>query len=111
MALKFDFKGLGEVFEADWPVTVPVPQDGGSVEDQIFTARFRLLDQETANGLMNGEDADAWINSFFVGLPGEQIPEGSTFEDVRKLMLARPYIRIALIKANSQFQAGISVKN
>ena len=34
MSVKFDFKTLKTGFEADWPVTVNVPQDGGTVEKQ-----------------------------------------------------------------------------
>ena len=34
MSLKFDFKTLEQPFEADWPVLVPVPQDGGGVQEQ-----------------------------------------------------------------------------
>lgn len=111
MAVKFDFKGLGEVFEANWPVSISVPLDGGEVEVQTFTARFRLLDQATAEALMTNEDPDGYITSFFVDLPAEDLPDGMTFEAVRSLMLHRPYIRIGLIHAYSGFQAGIAVKN
>lgn len=112
MSVKFDFTGLDQPFAADWPVKVNVPQDGGKTVEQEFTARFLLLDKAKIDELTaDATNPDAYLHAFFVGLPGDQVPEGKTFEEMRALMLARPNVRMALIKAFSGFQAGIAVKN
>ncbi|MFN3582617.1 hypothetical protein [Phenylobacterium sp.] len=43
MAQKFNFKRLEEPFEADWPVKVNVPEDGGKTTVEEFMARFRIV--------------------------------------------------------------------
>lgn len=110
MSVKFSFKGLAEPFEAIWPVTVLVPQDGGTVEEQVFNARFRMLTKEEVEAVQADTDADAYHKAFFVGIPAEDL-DGEPFEAVQGLMLSQPYVRIALIKAYTGFQAGIAVKN
>jgi hypothetical protein len=113
MAVKFNFKGLDEPFEADWPVSVQVPQDGGSVEEQTFMARLRLLSEEDLDlvrrGGPDGNDPNAFTKAFWVGF-GASEQEAFTPE-LRDLMLGRPYVRLALHQAYGAFSQGIVTKN
>lgn len=117
MAVKFDFKRLGQRFEADWPVSVNVPQDGGETEAQEFTARFALLTKEDfelipnkdgdVSGLLKGDpDGHNTWRRCLVGVKGEEL----TPELVEGL-LAAPYVRSAIVTAYQQFSQGIAVKN
>lgn len=110
MGAKFNFKGLSEPFEADWPVVVNVPESGGTVKEETFMARFRMIEADQADELRAGGREEAYVKAFFVGLgDGEEQPED--FDALRKLMLARPFVRVAIARAFAQFQAGIAAKN
>lgn len=112
MSVKFDFKTLQTGFEADWPVIVKVPQDGGTFEDQTFMARFRALPEEereeAQKKINSGEDVDAWVNGFFVGLGRE---EGELTPELRKLMVGDPIVRQGIVNAYVKFTQGIAAKN
>lgn len=114
MPVKFDYQGLSQAFEADWPVHVQVPQDGGTTEEQVFEARFRLYEEpEVAEGETPPpppEDAE-FLRTVFVGLAGPDAPTGPDFERVRELMLRRTYVRLAIFRAYNRFQAGAPAKN
>lgn len=109
MTAKFDFGSLEQPFEANWPVRVPVPQDGGTVEAQEFIARFRLLTADEEEAAKQSEDPDAFHKAFWVGLGGEDKDE-FTPELVAR-MLARPYIRRALMTAYFECVSGSPAKN
>ncbi|MFD3263330.1 hypothetical protein [Phenylobacterium ferrooxidans] len=115
MAVKFDFKRLGQPFEADWPVRVNVPQDGGGVQAEDFTARFRLLTKDDFEAITQGEapgllkgDPDGY-NTWrmcLVGLKDEHLTA-----ELKEGLLSAPYVRQAIIAAYQQFSQGIAVKN
>lgn len=115
MAVKFDFKTLGQPFEADWPVRVNVPQDGGGVQVEEFTARFRILTKEDFEVIAQGAaprlikgDPDGY-NTWrmcLVGLKDEELTS-----ELMEAMMAAPYARQAIITAYQQFSQGIAVKN
>lgn len=109
MTAKFDFGSLGRPFEANWPVRVPVPQDGGVVETQEFLARFRLLSEEEMEAVKASEDPDAFQMAFWIGLAGEDKDEFTP--ELVKAALGRIYVRQALLKAYYDFAAGIPAKN
>lgn len=110
MSTKFDFKTLGQPFEADWPVTVMEPQDGGTVVAKEFMARFRLLGGDEIKQVMEvAEDDAAYIRKFFVGLAKSEGVELT--EEVLELMLNRPFVRKALFEAWQKFQRGVAAKN
>lgn len=109
MTVKFDFKTLETGFEADWPVTVNVPQDGGAIEKQEFLARFRTLTPEDADKAQQASDPNTWPNAFLVSLAGTNAPELT--DDLRKQLLGRSYVRQALITAYVQFSQGVAAKN
>ena len=109
MSVKFDFGTLDAPFEADWPVTVSVPQDGGKTQEQVFTARFRLLGQAELEKAQESDNTDGFVEAFFVGL-GEAEARELTPE-LRAKIVGRPFVRVALLKAFRDFQTGIAAKN
>ncbi len=107
MTLKFDFKTLEQPFEADWPVTVTVPQDGGTVEEQTFDVRFRTLTPSEATNVDNSPDpAAAKLRLALVDVKGETFSPAL----VEKL-LGVGFVQMALLRAYSKFVLGASVKN
>ncbi len=109
MTIKFDFGALEAPFEADWPVTVHVPQDGGEVQEQTFMARFRLLDTGQLEALQKSETLDAFVNSYWLGFGKTE--ERELDDGLREKMLGRPYIRRGLIDAYRKFMTGVPGKN
>lgn len=109
MSVKFDFKTLETGFEADWPVTVNVPQDGGGIEKQEFLARFRTLTPEESDKAQQAADPNTWPNAFLVALVETGAPELT--DELRKQLLGRSYVRQGLITAYVQFSQGVAAKN
>lgn len=110
MAVKFEFQALEQLFEADWPVTVNVPQDGGSVEEQTFMARFRQVsDAELPEIAAADKDGKELYRRFFVGMGAGETEPWS--EDLRERMLGRTHVRMGLYRAFQSFQNGVAVKN
>lgn len=107
MTLKFDFKTLEQTFAADWPVTVQVPQDGGTVQEQTFDVRFRTLTpEEQAEVDAQPDPAEAKIRVALVDVKGE------TFSpELREQMIGRPWIFVGLLRAYTAFLLGQPVKN
>lgn len=109
MSVKFNFNTLDKGFQCAWPVLVPVPQDGGKVETQEFTAIFRSLtpaEDEAAKNASTDETPWAWLDARFVGLvDAELTPE------LRDQLMRTPYVRNAIINALSNFNQGIPAKN
>jgi len=108
MTVTFKFESLDTPFEADWPVTVQVPRDGGTFEEQVFMARFRMLSvEDTTASTEAGENAQAFMRRYFVGLGGG---ETLTDELFTKLFIA-PHTQRAIFNAWAGFQAGAPAKN
>ena len=109
MKAKFDFASLDQPFEADWPVTVNVPQDGGTVIEQTFMARFRLLDQKALDAITADADKDAFLAAFWIGFgPGE---DTAFTPEIFSGCMQRQYVRAALVNAYYGFAAGAPAKN
>lgn len=107
---KFNFKRLGETFEADWPVVVSVPQDGGTVTKEEFMARFRLItDADLAEITKDDKDGKALYRAFWVGF-GKGTDEEFTPELMEHVLSAN-YARGALFTAYQLFAQGIAAKN
>ena len=109
MPVKFDIRSLDEAFECAWPVTIPVPQPGGTIEPQEITAIFKLLppdEAKTAAEATTNDNPWAWINAWWAGLDGEELTDA-----LRTKMLSRPYVRTALTNAYQNFVQGIPAKN
>lgn len=110
MTVKFKFASLDEPFEAEWPVVVDVPQDGGTTAPQEFMARFRLLEGEAWKALEDSTDPEALFKTFFIGLGAAEGPV-EDFPALRDKMLGRAYVLKALRQAYFGFAAGVAVKN
>lgn len=111
MTAQFDFSSLDGPFEADWPVDVSVPQDGGAVKTERFMARFRLISADELKAMIAADDfeMDMLPKRYFVGFG---LGETQIFsEALRESMIQRPYIKAALEKAYQAFAMGIAAKN
>lgn len=113
MSVKFDLNTLGKGFEAEWPVKVPVPQNGGAVQEQEFMAVFRTLTPEGQAEIDAIEDkaekARAAVRKVFVGLAPS---EGVILDDALFDQLwANDWTQMALLRAVSGFRTGIAAKN
>lgn len=107
MTLKFDFKTLEQPFEADWPVTVQVPQDGGGTQDQTFDVRFRTLTtEEQAETDKAADPQAAKLRKAIVDVKGETF----TPELVDQL-LSRGWVLLGLLRAHTKFVLGQPAKN
>lgn len=87
-----------------WPVTVNIPQDGGTTKKSIFNAEFELLEQPefTAIYKENGGNDEDLIRRTLVGWSDVGDPDGNPINfnsDARELMIRIAYIRTALINA------------
>lgn len=110
MGEKFNFKRLGEPFEADWPVVVSVPQDGGTTINEEFTARFRLIpDTEMPAIIAADKDGKEVYRRCWVGFGKETNQEFTP--EIFDQVLSVAYTRDALMAAYRKFAGGIAVKN
>lgn len=109
--MKFDFAALDSAIEADWPVTVPVPQDGGTVINQTLTVRFKMVSETDLAAMGDGiEGSKASLRAVIIGFgKGEDTPFSPELLDK---MLAQPYVRLALNNAYRDFALGqVAAKN
>ena len=87
-----------------WPVTVAIPQNGGTFTKAGFSAEFKALPQHRINAIVGGEaeiDADL-LTECLVGWKNVQSADGSEMafsdENLAKL-LDIAYVRVALVRA------------
>ena len=109
--MKFEFAKLDAAIEADWPVKISVPQDGGGVEVQNLTVRFLMVDEAELSKLGDGlEGSKASLRKVVVGF-GRDETTPFTSELLDK-MLTRPFVRLALNNAYRDFCLGqVAEKN
>lgn len=108
--MKFEFATLDTVIEADWPVTVNVPGEGGKVVPQTFTVRFRMLDD--AEILQSAEQevpAKDMLRKVVVGLGKDE--ETAFSPEFLERLISKTYIRNGLMAAFAEFNGGIAAKN
>lgn len=111
MTAQFDFSALTRPFEADWPVSVNVPQDGGEVKAVTFMARFRLIKDKELKAVIEAEGftLQDLPRAFFVGFGKGVTQEFSP--ELREEMIATPWVRLGLQDAYQKFSQGIAAKN
>jgi len=110
MADKFNFGRLDQTFEADWPVAVPVPQDGGTIKTEEFMARFRLLaERDLPSVIKSDTDGREVFRRFFVGF-GKDTDRELT-EELFNQLVDTTYVRDAISRAYRNFAQGIAAKN
>ncbi|MNU42678.1 hypothetical protein D3C71_314430 [compost metagenome] len=113
MTIKFDFKTLETGFEADWPVQVAVPVDGGKVEQREFMARFRTptpAEIEAADKIEDQTDKlKLIVQTGFIGLGAGETDTltPAMFEQ----MWTSSNVQLALIRAYGTFRTASPAKN
>ena len=100
----------------EWPVEVNVPQHGGTVEKQEFTALIEILDKEEADKLIRtNQSDDTFCERILAGWTGGVVDEGEnpiafTPESKREL-LSKTYVQAGLMGAYFKAAAGVPAKN
>lgn len=110
MAVKFKFESLGQPFEADWPVLVPVPQDGGKVTEEEFLVRWKRVMPDRVKELLAGPDGwPAVIREALVKVydEGKDVQTPALVDQ----LLADPRVELALMKSLGSFGSASPVKN
>jgi hypothetical protein len=95
-----------------WPVTIKVPQDGGTFVDHEISARFRLLPKEEIEAGVGSETA--LLERVVVDWQGVQSEGGEAiaFSEARRgELLAVPYVRAGLLAAYLECWHGSRRKN
>lgn len=89
----------------DWPVVIPVPQDGGRVMKYDAKVDFEIISQPEHDALSvrGGTDADL-LNRVVVGWPGGQFQHEDETpllfnEESKTQLFAISYVRQALVAA------------
>lgn len=98
-----------------WPVTIPVPADGGSHVNQNVEIEFKLLEQPEIDQAVNSGDPDVTLfNVCVVGWKQIQDESGKEmdYSDTLRCGLANmPYFRTAVINAYREVMQGGATKN
>lgn len=113
MSNKFDFKTLETGFEADWPVVVRKPVDGGTFQDQTFTARFKTPTQSERDEIAAiAEWQPRLKRALQIGLVGLGKDEGETLTpELFEALWGIQTVQLGLINAYGAFQSGAPAKN
>jgi hypothetical protein len=116
--MDFDFKTLGKPFEADWPVTISVAQDGGKAQEQTFQARFRLLPRLRLQEILAqpspsdpnvpADQIGQFLTEATVSVGGLAGAENTT---AIAEVLRWPHSTQALHRAYNEFSLGVAAKN
>lgn len=102
-----------------WPVTIPVPQDGGSVQKCRMTAHFRMLDDKRfadfTGGDRSGEGDAGILREVLVGWDEgdvrDEADQAQPFsEEWRDRLIGVSYARMALIKGYLEAHGGHEAK-
>lgn len=112
MTVKFNFKTLDQPIEADWPVTVRVPVDGGGVQEQTFEVRFRALTKAQEAELDAMAEADRPKAKLRMAVVGLGKAEDTMFTaELLEEMLASSHVFMGLLGAYTGFVLGRPAKN
>lgn len=90
-----------------WPVRVQEPADGGKFIKRTFNAEFVSLEQSEINQVVaeSGDLADRVL----IGWDGVQDSDGNELavtDENKALLLAVPYIRVAIMTAYNEAMSG-----
>ena len=113
MSAKFNFTTLETGFEALWPVTVKVPQDGGEISIETFEARLRAINKEEAQAAIASEDPFAVYKAAIVAVPNAppiRDAAGQPLAFFDKL-LTPEWMRDGFDEAFREFRKGVAAKN
>lgn len=109
----FKFKKIKSV---RWPVSVPVPVDGGKTEAAEFEAEFLYLDEPSLQRLLidSAGNNKEQLRKVVVGWNGllDENDEPLPFsQDNLEVVTDYPYIALAMIEAFGAMQRGAAAKN
>lgn len=113
MSIKFDFKTLTTGFEADWPVQVGVPADGGKIVTQEFMARFRTPSPDQIKEADAIENPSAQLK-FIIQTGFISLGAGETdtlTPELFEQMWASSNVQLALMRAFGTFRTASPAKN
>jgi len=98
-----------------WPITVNVPQDGGTYKTQKFTGIIELIDADAFTEALDSDDADATLMlAVLKGWENVQTEDGAEAEftpEVAASLSKVPYFRLAVIRAYRDAVQGGAAKN
>lgn len=108
---------LAKVNRVYWPVTVQIPQDGGTSQKATFEAQFEILSQDEADAVVMGRN-DAHtdlLDRVLVGWKNVRGAEGEAeipfTDEAKKQLLEIPYVRTGLMTAYAEASIGGRRKN
>lgn len=95
---------LAKQSKIKWPVTVNVPQDGGTTKKHQFNADFELISQEEYDAFYaeNGERDIGLARRVLTGWDGVADAEGNPIDfngDTKEMMVRIPYVRTGIVTA------------
>lgn len=109
---------IQETQEYDWPVDIQVPVDGGAFTRRRFTARFRVMDKDRYDELLENpaEMEEGVLREVLVGWADGEIQSaaGDTLDwspENRDRLLKIPYVRTAVMTAYVDSISGRKPKN
>lgn len=95
-------------------IDVHIPVDGAGFDKQKMTAKYRIIEQDEINSLIEGEDDDATLDRIFTGFEHVRDDSGTTIEDTeenRTMLRNIPYVRQAIIRGFFDMVSGGRRKN
>ena len=102
----FQLKKPGTLF---WPVTIPIPKDGGRTQKVICDIEFHLLDQDDFNEYVHAGDDQSFLRGVMRGWRRVVDEAGEPVEftdETRDQFINIPYARVALVNAYHEMVAG-----
>jgi len=115
MSAKFNLATLATGFAALWPVTVKVPQDGGTISTETFEAKLRVVTKDEMAAAIEKTPNDP-LTAYKLGIvdvPGvppirDADGQPTPFFDQ---LLAPEWMRNGFDEAFRQFRTGVAAKN
>lgn len=116
MAVKFRILADGEEMCVKWPVTIPVPADGGA-QQQTLTAHFIVLPADEVEAIIAADpahQAENVLRKVWTGWGGVDTATGgeAAFSEAsRERLLNFYFVRLAVYQAYNDCLMGRAVKN
>lgn len=91
-----------------WPVTISIPQDGGSVRRERFEVEFEMIDIDEQQQIINtnGDLLDRQVVGWPRGPKGEDDQPVAFSEEAKKKLLSINYARNGIFEALGELNSG-----